>query len=701
MLRCLHRHLFGFVSLFISTAGFAFSTATHSPLPPRLDAQIYGSTKYSGVQADGMLPVGGDSEHNLHLDLQIQESTNSQWVTGLGIGYRQLINASGILGAYVFADRTRDADDSCFSFLSPGIEFLSRRVDARLNSYIPVGRHQHLLAQGLGGATFGLPTSTFTGHVQEDEYLKQYRRVGTGFDLLVGYRPVIDLPIRTMLGAYHFHIHRAGHVNGIAVGADYWLNHHWRVGARYNYDNVNRSVAALNLGVRLGGERYPSSHYAIQQRITDPIERHVSQLGHGSETPSRVYFHDLGPQIAQSHIFFFNQAISDNSNLIRLSPVTSLSQCTFENPCGPSQFNQDTLTAIASLDPNAVFYFNGGTYTAALHTGGPAGTVPITLQPNQVLESRTPDYTLTASPAQRTTFIGGFQLSSNNVLRNINIQAGSGITTGIESSQSGSSTINSSVIGDNTYAYTIGIDLSNGAQINVFNSTVFANTTALNLQTSAIANINNSVFNVNSSVNPAIGIVANNAMLTFTGSNLSVTGNTSLTGIQLYNSAASTTINNASIQVNTTTSQTVNGIYLTFGDPRLILNNSIVRAESGGQVTGVTTYTSNNPTLYLTGDIITAIGHGSARTWALYNEGANNSIVSVANSILNASNNSGGQAIGIAPSMGSHSQVILNNVHINVSSPSFNQAIPITAVIRVMPTNVICTINGQQVSCFG
>lgn len=483
------------IALLLSITSLAH--AQWSGFDSRLDIQFYATTQYPMIQIDGMLPIYSDYAHNLHVDLQGQASTDSQAIGGIGIGYRQLINESGVIGGYLFTDRTEVRDKKYFTLINPGLEFLGTKFDARINGYFPVGTHQRTLQSGFGEA-LGLNSSHFTGRNHYDAYYDKQRQIGAGADVLLGY--TLNSNLKTQLGGYHYRFRDTHPINGALMGAQYWLNNHWYLGAQYQWDNDQHSVGILSLGMRYSG--YDGQY----QQMIDPIRRHLATIGQGGY-PSKIIYRNVTQRyiaelitngqpipnyiidpdtgipiiIIDEHVFFFR------SDITSTDPIASHS-CTFEAPCGPSQFNQTNLNQIAVIDPLASLYFNGGSYTAV-------GASPMSLPINLSLESRTLDFKQTAAPEQRTVFIGGFQLNGNNVLENISVQPGNGVTTGITAIH----TINyvyDSIIGSGQSRYRIGLDLRNDSFIVSDNTQVFANTIGANLTGQSAGSFANGLIDV-------------------------------------------------------------------------------------------------------------------------------------------------------------------------------------------------------------
>jgi hypothetical protein len=408
-----------FFSSFICVVGLhaACADPVSFPLPVRLDLNLFGLSSHDrrgGLNYDAMLPLIGDTQHLFYINATGQGNRTKMgplsWANGVGLGYRWIENDSGILGAYVFGERMRSQD--VYSWLaSPGLEFLTQHWDFHINAYAPIHYREQVTINT--GEYFGLPGIGFSGHSLIDPLYQRYRDLGKGADIQLGYR-VSDTPLKLNLGGYYFKmLHSKEHVRGVTVGTQYWLNKRLNLSANYSHDNVYQNSFALGLGVRFGGVSDPTNQKYLAQRMTDPVARHLFGTTHNSVLPSYYGYEKLSHVVLQNNIFFFNRDVQDRA------PVTSLTQCTYEHPCGPQQFNQETLNNIGQLQKGAssTLYFNGGDYVAEARDKNE--DTLIVIPENQNLESRTSNYMQIAVLGQRTSFHGGMELSGNNRLKNL------------------------------------------------------------------------------------------------------------------------------------------------------------------------------------------------------------------------------------------------------------------------------------------
>ncbi|MES2998039.1 MAG: inverse autotransporter beta domain-containing protein [Pseudomonadota bacterium] len=243
----MQRNMQAFKQLYPLLFSFIFfipSTHAREPLPPRFAANA-DTGVYTVGQADLMLSLDGDSQHNLYVDPQGAYGSDQQWVGDLGLGYRWIKNDAAIVGAYVFAGRTRVANNSSFWITNPGLEVMGSRWDARINAYIPVaGRSNEL-----GIREFNVSTPVFTGHTGVINSVfnsgNAIQQIGNGADARVGYQIFRQVPLKGYVGTYFFAIPNTDNIFGGAAGLDYWFDDNIRLFANYSYDKYQHKKILL------------------------------------------------------------------------------------------------------------------------------------------------------------------------------------------------------------------------------------------------------------------------------------------------------------------------------------------------------------------------------------------------------------------------------------------------------------------------
>lgn len=521
-----------------------------------------------------MVSLDGDQQHNLYVNPQGAYGSDQQWYGDLGLGYRWIKNDAAILGWYLFAGHSRVENSSGFWITNPGLEVMGSRWDARINAYIPVaGRSNEV-----GNVDFNIVSEPFfTGHteviVSEFNVGNAIQQIGNGADARVGYQFFHQVPLKGYIGAYFFDIANTDNVRGGAAGLEYWFDDNIRVFANYSYDNYQHSKVVGGLGISFGGVRKHWADPSLSERLTDPVERYLANLGHGSGIPSKTLLYGIGPgsstEFITNNIAFFTQTGTPNAGGVGLT----IANCTFENPCGPTDFTQTGVTSLGNFLPNTQIYFNGGTYT----TNG-----VVNLVPGQTVESRSVDFSQPASGANRSTIITPtIGLQGNNSLTNIILSpSANNTTTGVTISGAGNDIINTQ-IGSSTNLFKDGVE-DMGSNTFMDNSNVFALDTAYEAVGSTTT-IQNSAFDTETSIGAGfgLGIVGNNgAQIAVNNSQIIVnsTGTAGATGIALTAGSA--------IDVNSTvvavTTNTGNSYALANLSSEIFVSGGTLAARSSG-----------------------------------------------------------------------------------------------------------------------
>jgi hypothetical protein len=563
-------------------------------LPPRLslDANAGGSATVG--QADLLLSLKGDERRNLYLDPQAAYGTDEQWYTDLGLGYRWIQNDAAILGGYIFAGHSQVANQNGFWIANPGIEALGSRWDARINGYIPIGSRQ----DDMGIFRFNQSSRlAFTGHseslITNYVYGDELQEIGDGVDAKVGYQVLRGLPLKAYLGAYYFSIPHTNNVRGGAAGLEYWFDHKVKVFANYTYDNLQHSTVVGGLAVSFGGVDESRADPSLSERLTDPVERYLANLGHGSGIPSQTMLKNLqtgvervlnagnvstlpgggGSQIIANNIAYFSATGSPNGGA-----GLTLANCTFENPCGPADFTQSNVNTLNSLLPSTqMFLANAGNplLGAYVAVSGPSGTNPMTLNNGQSVIGTTANYSNLATGAVRPQIFGAFSLMGNNTLDSIVLDNLVGTTTATAISSTGGQNI---MIRNST----IGSATPYGMAMNLTNASVTMQSSTINTTASTVTTLPQTV---------------------------SVQAGTLLTGSTLVMQS-----NSAIIATNVNPVTNVYGIYLNNGSSLQMSSNSQLKltVSTPNVIVGEGIAANNNSTAVINNSTINVSGSGSA-----------------------------------------------------------------------------------------
>ncbi len=537
-----------------------------------------------------MVPIMGDENTVWYEDLLAQYSSDNNGSVSLGSGLRFATAYDQIFGVNVFVDYNDTDGQGNYWFISPGLEWMGLRWDLHLNGYIPISNQETFIDQAFGN-TLGISTDVVnTGHVQFDNLFNVYAATGPGVDADFGYRWFAAFPLKSYIGGYHFSPKLGSDINGGRIKLVYPLNHRVSVMAEDSYDNTYHNTFAAGISFTLGGQAHDYKPQNIRDRILDPVDRNISDLTRGNTVPVIQTQQDTGiTAVFRNNVQFFTAVGGNNYN-----PANQANNCTFENPCNASSFNQDVLAAINQFSPNAVFYFNTGNYSAI------NGSDAITLYNGQSFYGRTLDFRLAANGNQRPLFIGGFILSGNNTLDSIRVyQQGTEIVRGLTADGATNLLVNNSEIGDPNLSqgsYTRAIELSNGSTMTVNNSTITANPANLSppfetygvlAQSGSSITINNSTVTSNLPSNSgggnetSYGIALVDSSLTMSNSVVSanVTGNNlgNFAAVGIYaGNGASANISSSAINVSGSTSAGILNItgLATVGSSTISLNNN-------------------------------------------------------------------------------------------------------------------------------
>jgi hypothetical protein len=562
-----------------------FYTAAALAIPPsRFSANGYASD-YAIGEMDWMIPISGDRLRHIYFNPAIAYGSDNQGYADLGLGHRWIHNNKTLLGVYLFGGYTRSEHHAHLWVANPGIEAMGRRWDAHLNGYLSMGDRNYHYQDGYDDVY--VPT----GHQLQArrQLTNDVFHTGNGLDLKLGYQLVPYVPLRGYIGGYYFHAKEVNNIGGGALGLEYWLDDHIKSFVHYTYDNVHHSTGALGIGIELGGVRYHRSNPCIEERLTDPVERSLADLGHGSAIPGQTKHNLNGTPFIESsltisNIAFFSQTGLPNDSLTLLT----IANCTFENPCGPKDFSQTGVDTLKNLLPGTIMLFNGGDYPAL----NPTQDGPIILRANQRIYSRNSDYSQPATAAERSRFLGAFQLDGNNTLSRIVL-----LSTPETSSLSGilydntaaiSNTnilIENSQIGNSSLSFFRGIFLSQTNSSLLINSEVFSSNQALRIVAGNLI-AKNSILNVNSTeVNSSTGAVAReNASIQLENIKIVVTGeSSSISSLLTQITGGSITANHIEAGVtNTSVGDIALTVFNTGLNSAISIKNSYLSAVGGG-----------------------------------------------------------------------------------------------------------------------
>jgi hypothetical protein len=561
-------------------------------LPPRVNIEASGGT-LSMLDGDVMLPLFAGLSQNFYTNAQTEYDNDQNWFGGLGLGYRQVYEQRRILGAYVFGDYNSfnngsDNQRGTFWIVNTGVESLGNLWDFRLNAYVPVSTQTQTVASDT--------SYFFAGHQEFSQLSNTFNYDGPGVDAEIGR---INVPyikdLRLYVGGYYFSPKDQTGITGVASRAEYSFGHAVALTLGDNYDNYAHNTFQVGIRFTLGGIPTDKSGTSIDRRLLDPVTRNIATLAQANTVPIVTNTQITGtPTVFANDIYFFNSAAGAVFNT-----AAGANNCTFENPCIGTSFNQSSVNAIAGFTPNATLFFTPGTYN--LNT-------QLTLNNGQSMFGRTWDYSQAASGSGRPIFTGGLALADNNTLDSfILMNDASAQQVGIEAINSNNIVINNLTIGSETssaQSYDEGVSLLDSQNVAIDNSQILANvqaTTSENIQGILSDNsqftLNNTTISENLTTNAfltTIGVaditLLNNSQATIQNSQLSATASgrteSSATGIQANTSNFSlldTSLSATATSIDTLSQATANATGINFVNGTVSITNSEINVDAFAQ----------------------------------------------------------------------------------------------------------------------
>jgi hypothetical protein len=381
------------------------------------DNTVYGNIwalggSYSIARGDVVLPVVDPGNSMSYLDLQGEVGADYGWYTGLGAGYRRIVNNNQIYGGYLFIDRNQSPDHNEFWVLNPGFETMSCNCDFRINGYIPVSERSKKSAPF--NFNFGcVDTSSigieFEGHQEFQHRFVNIEEVGPGADIEVGHK--FNCGAGVYGGAYAFYLADTTNIRGVESRLELPVRGNVIFTTEASYDNYEHARVVAGFRVQLDKPIYRSpSRPCICNRMHEPVMRNLGSVGRGTGIPVVKDTKDIGRFLIRDNIYFF----TTNGGV----PFAGINTGTYLNPLAADQFNQTTINGVAGISPNANFFLAPGTYT--ITPDAPNGR--ISFANGQSVYGRSPDYTRSAFGAERAQVLGGFDLlEGNNTLSSIRL----------------------------------------------------------------------------------------------------------------------------------------------------------------------------------------------------------------------------------------------------------------------------------------
>jgi Inverse autotransporter, beta-domain len=202
------------------------------------------------------------------------------WVGGLGLGYRRIIEemAFGING---FLDAARSHHHFGYGQAGLGLEFFACGFDVFVNGYFPFEGHHTVgtstRTEAVQGSGTELVARQFETILQERTY--------SGFDVMTGYCvPICGNALYLSAGYFYYSTRYAERVAGPRFGAEMRIENlagcgtELRIGGQYEYNRVFGNYGAATVGIRIplgcpGKAMRCCSPCDLVRRLGDPAYR--------------------------------------------------------------------------------------------------------------------------------------------------------------------------------------------------------------------------------------------------------------------------------------------------------------------------------------------------------------------------------------------------------------------------------------------
>lgn len=443
---------------------------------PRVYLAGYAGSNLLG-QGDAIAPVFLTANSNLFLygrgryDDANQPWENSTWAVNLGLGYRQIIANSIILGGYVLGDYAHATSGKSFRSIDPGVELLGNIWDVRVNGFIPIS-DKRWVDQGWADEFGDYRYVEFKGHTQYDHWYQYYQEIGWGGNAEVGLKlfSVFHTLVKGYLSGYYFSMQHNDAVRGAGARVTISPTGYLELSLNDAYDNYAHNVFVAGAKVSIYDLFNNNSSSKVltnlHHRLFEPIENTQSAIDYGSNIPVTRSDNpeDQGKYTETTNIWFFRD---DNATT---GVGTTAGDGTFEHPFGADDFNLDVLAKLNKEAPNAKLYFSPGQYL----TSTLPFAVTVGLYKGQSMWGRTADYKEPAVGNNRAMFNGALSLSGNNTLDSIRVNDTNGTAITVNTKAQNNNLSNDDIFEQVQDGTAFGIYMENNSSITVDNSVVTA-----------------------------------------------------------------------------------------------------------------------------------------------------------------------------------------------------------------------------------
>ncbi len=229
------------------------------------NAKIIGKFSHtrSIAQVAVLIPLLQKLNNLLYIPAIGMLDLNSANEINIGIGYRQIINSSYILGTYSFFDYRKSQHNNFFKQITIGLELFTQNFEFRANLYLPEQKTKISYSKKMKDASVkydGIYTNyTFS------EYQYQYTETPDyGGDTEIGFAPGIQSNF--YLAYYHFfNTKNNSKIHGLRTRATYQQNSLLTYDAEISFDNVRKLSGFIGFSLSFT-QNHPSN--IIHKKMT-------------------------------------------------------------------------------------------------------------------------------------------------------------------------------------------------------------------------------------------------------------------------------------------------------------------------------------------------------------------------------------------------------------------------------------------------
>lgn len=460
------------VGLALANTTSALQTSKTSYVPRLYLTGAGGYQGWTGQgQADLLMPVFakydralffyGQGRYGYDADNANSTYVNANtWTGSVGMGYRQIVGDSAILGFYVLGDYTKTTLGHSAMIASPGFEVLGRDWDFRMNGYVPVGGTTKSSVTDWADKFGDNSYVILKGHTRYDAKFTYYEETGIGGDAELGRKlfTIDDTLFKLYGNGYFYKMQHNDNVMGGGARLTIEPTNYLKFFVKDSYDNYQKNVAVGGLQVdvnNLIANRDAVNPNDLESRLFSPIERDAGAIAGGSNARETG-----GPNDSKS------RPVIDKPVVPPVPPHHHDGPTPTPTPTPPSPYVEDddawyfasngaflgdkrhegdqgtvedpyTHLDKAALQAITAYNLKHGYSKADIYVKGEGdhynlGTSPLLIPKNFTIYGVQSDFITTPESADRPIFDGGLSLSSGDILNDISVQHNAaGPTTGV------------------------------------------------------------------------------------------------------------------------------------------------------------------------------------------------------------------------------------------------------------------------------